>query len=57
MGGRNEQAQRKLLPVGLSVASVKTIKWIGSVSANHQQPEPGVSAANECETNADICCL
>ena len=57
IGGQNKQAQRKLLPVGLSVASVKTIKRIGSVSANHQQPEPGVSAANKSDTTAGTCCL
>ena len=43
--------------MGLSIVSVKTIRRIGSVSANHRQPEPGVSAANECDTNADTCCL
>ena len=57
MGGQNEQAQRKLLHAVRSVASVKTIRWIGSVSANHQQPEPGVSAANEFDTNDDTFCL
>ena len=31
MGGRNEQAQRKWVPVGRSVASVKTIRRIGYV--------------------------
>ena len=43
--------------MGQSVANVKTIRRIGSVSANHQQLEPGVSAANECDANADTCCL
>ena len=43
--------------MGSSVASVKTIRPIGSVSENHQQPEPGVSAANKCDTNANTCCL
>ena len=57
IGVRNKQAQRKFLPVGRSVASVKTIRCIGSVSANHQQPEPGVSAAKECDTNSDTCYL
>ena len=57
MGGQNEQAQRKLLHAVRSVASVKTMRWIGSVSANHQQPEPGVSAANEFDTNDDTFCL
>ena len=32
MGGQNEQTQIKRLPVGRSVASVKTIRRIGSVS-------------------------
>ena len=27
------------------------------VSSNHQQPEPVISAENECDTNADTCCL
>ena len=27
------------------------------VSENHHQPEPGISAANECYTNAYPCCL
>ena len=43
--------------MGRSVASVKTIRRIGSILENHQQPKPGVSAANECDTNADTCCL
>ena len=57
MGGQNEQAQRKWLPAGRSVASVNTIRRIGSVSENHQQPEPGVSAANECDANYNTCSL
>ena len=57
MGGRNEQAPKKRLPVGRSVTSVKTIRRIESVSENHEQPKPGVSAANECDTNVDTCCL
>ena len=57
MGEKNEQAQRKWLPAGQSVASVKTIRRIGYVSWNHQQNKPGVSAANECDTNANTCCL
>ena len=43
--------------MGRSIAIVKTIRRIGYVSANHEQPEPGVSATNECDTNADTCCL
>ena len=43
--------------MGQSVASVNNIRRIGYVLANHQQLEPGVSAANECDTNADTCCL
>ena len=43
--------------MGRSVANVKTIRRIGSVSSNHQQLEPGFSSANECDTNADTCCL
>ena len=31
--------------------------WIGLVSANHQHPEPGISAANEWDTNSDTCFL
>ena len=57
MGGRNEQEQRKGLPAGRYVTSVTTIRRIGSISANHQQPEPVVLAANKCNTNADTCCL
>ena len=30
---------------------------IGSVQANHLEPRPGSTAENECDTNADTCCL
>ena len=43
--------------MGQFVTSVKNIRRIGSVLANYQQPKPGVSAASECDTNADTCCL
>ena len=43
--------------MGQNNECVKTKRLIVSVSANHQQPKPGVSAANECDTNADTCCL
>ena len=35
MGGPNKPTQRKVLPLGRSVVSVKTIRRIGSVSENH----------------------
>ena len=63
IGGRNEQSQhhrnRKWQFSDRSVATVETStrRRIGSVSANHQQPEPGISAANECDMNADTCCF
>ena len=30
---------------------------IGSVQANHLEPKAGITAENECDTNADTCCL
>ena len=63
MVGRNEQAQqhrnRNWQFSYQSVASIKTIIIIRIelVSANYQQPEPLISAANECDTNSDTCCL
>ena len=29
-----------------------TVRIIGSIAATHLEPEPGTSAANECDTNA-----
>ena len=35
-----------------------TVKRITStVSNSHSEPEPGTVASNECDTNADTCCL
>ena len=30
---------------------------IGSVQANYLEPKAGIKAENECDTNADTCCL
>ena len=63
IGGRNEQSQHhRNMNWQFSdqyFASVKnSIRMrIWLVSANNQQPEPGIPAANECDTNADTCCL
>ena len=63
MGGINKQTQqnrnRNRQLSDRSVTSVKTsiIRRIGSVSENHQQPEIEISASNECDMNADTCCL
>ena len=63
MGGRSEQPQQNSNSnwqfSDKSTASVKTSirRCIGSVSANHQQPEPGISTANKFDMNEDTCFL
>ena len=34
-----------------------TKRRVGAISAAQWEPNPGVQAANECDTNADTCCL
>jgi len=36
---------------------VITTRRIGKVAASHLEPESGTYAQNECDTNADTCCL
>ena len=33
------------------------MRRIGSATAKHKEPRPGVVAANGCDSNADTCCL
>ncbi len=39
------------------MASVKTTRRIATAAAQHLEPEKPTTAYNECDTNADTCCL
>ena len=39
------------------ISSVVTTIRIGSIAANHLEPKLGTTTSNECDTNADMCCL
>ena len=41
----------------MTVSAVTTTRRIATTTAGHPEPEAGTSAANECDTNADTCCL
>ena len=41
----------------MALQTIRTVRHIGSVAANHLEPKEGVQASNECDTNADTCCL
>ena len=41
----------------MSISGVATTRQIGKIAASPTQPEANTTAANECDTNADTCCL
>ena len=43
--------------MALTVSAVITERRIATTTANHPEPKEGTPAANECDTNADTCCL
>ena len=53
----NEQAKKKRNNTTGSIGVVITTRKIGSIKADHPQPEPNTRAYNECDTNADTSCL
>ena len=59
MGWRNEKKaqKRNWYTTQDVIASVVATRWIGSIAANHLKPKPGTTASNECNTNADTCCI
>ena len=58
--GQNEQAMRQKNnnnSNGSSVSAVITTRKIGSIKADHPQPNSNTKAYNKCNTNADTSCL
>ena len=45
------------LSIPRTMKGLRTVRRIGSVIANHLEPKEGTQASNECDTNADTCCL
>jgi hypothetical protein len=39
------------------VGALKTIRKISAAAASQVEPPPNMTAQNECDTNADTCCL
>ena len=59
MRGRNEHQTRKkkLYEKTITISTIVTTRRIGSVAAYHLEPKTGIMATNECDSNADTCCL
>ena len=58
MGGRNEQARkRQKTQSNVSVGALHTKRKIATVQPSLGEPIEGTTATNECDTNADTCCL
>ena len=63
-GGRNEQAAKRMRHRNESrgrsdIASIETVRKVSATETifESHQPEPRTPAQNECDTNADTCCL
>jgi hypothetical protein len=66
-GGRNEQASYRHPPPPpshggrgrsqLSISTLRTTPNVAAASATANKPAPNTQAQNECDTNADTCCL
>lgn len=54
MGGRNEQASNR---DARRAAAVFTNRHVRSTERSWNDPPPNTTAENECDTNADTCCL
>ena len=59
MGGRNEQQTRKmkLNEKAMTISTILTTRRIRLVAESHLEPKPVIMASNECDSNADTCCL
>ena len=57
--GRNERKTRKkkLNKNAMTISTIVTTRHVGSVAASQLEPKPGIIASNECDSNADTCCL
>ena len=54
MGGRNEQNS---IQDACGAAAVVTIRHLCNAHYKFNEPPAGTSANNECDMNADTCCL
>ena len=57
MGGRNEQANNRQLRRAGAVISKRHVKALTPVLTTWHDPPEHTVAANECDSNADTCCL
>ena len=57
IGGRNEQANNRQLRRAGAVMTKRHIEASTPVMKSWQDPPAGTVADNECDTNADTCCL
>ena len=57
MGGRNEQANNYQLRLAGAMMTKRHIGASTPVMKSWQDPHAGTIADNECDTNADTCCL
>ena len=58
IGGRNEQAQnRQNRRVAPAVTTQRHVQSATPIASRWEDPAVNTTADNECDTNADICCL
>jgi hypothetical protein len=57
MGGRNEQAQIRQNRRAAAVVTMQHVRSTTPVTRLYSDPPENTAASNECDTNADTCCL
>ena len=57
MGGRNEQAQNRQNRRIAAVVSTRHVRSTTHIARTYLDPIPNTAANNECDSNADTCCL
>lgn len=57
MGGRNEQAQMRQNRRAAAVVTTRHVRSTTQVTRLYSDPPENTVASNECDTNADTCCL
>ena len=57
MGGRNEQTQNRQNRRIAAVTTQRHVRSTSQANNTYDSPPPNTSANNECDTNADTCCL